>query len=144
MILYAVLVKCTDRRQHPSRELAALSFYDRGGEELRAHLDENQPHLGARTIEWIVTNDMRIGFYRERDSHRGDQVKLSQPEQIPGDPHVADATRKIWRFVCPTCPRDVPLGNKNLTTILDGLVEAAQGNTPMISLDVSYLPANLK
>lgn len=142
-MIYAVLVKCTDRRQHPSRELAALAFYDRGGDELRATLEENSAHLDARTIEWIVANDMRIWFYQDRDSHRGDQVKLSQPEHIPGGIHRGDAVKKIWRFECPTCRRDVPLGNRKLTTILDGLVEA-QGDTPVISLDVSYLPASLK
>lgn len=133
-----VIIVCTDRGAHHSRELDAL--------HLRGDLDR------ARLLGMAALADQRgdaAGAARARHSAEqwgGGLIRLGhrvgadgKREGLAGasDAHTEDRTLP-WRWRCPTCGRDVQLRDARVEQMVRGAVAAGDAH-----VDVSYLPGSI-
>jgi hypothetical protein len=142
-VIGEVRIICTDRKTHPSRELAPpLEIRDDPEWRKILHADGE---LTGEEAEWLYQNERTL--YWTRRSKRGGEVEATkveigqtQPDHVDleiGDP--GDGQGFLWRFKCPTCHRDLPLRTNKLNRILESHVKAG-----LRSLDISTKPSILR
>jgi hypothetical protein len=110
-----IRIICTDKRTHPSRELALFTIRD--DPRWRQALADD-PEFTPAEAAWLYEND-RITQVGERRRHGGGAVVSHDAESEP-DP----GARTRWRFTCPECGRDVPLRDETFRRLLDGVLAA--------------------
>lgn len=131
-----VRVVCTDKGTHASRELDVLTLTD--DPELLEVLLE-----GAAAGEYSEA-EARAQYEYERingTTTRSSKRKGANAAVVARRVSLErDAlTGSLYRFVCPTCRRDVPLSQEKLAVILEHYAHAGR-----VSFDISLLPANLR
>lgn len=141
-----IRVICTDRDTHPNREVGLLTVmigdYD---PEYRKRLEADE-ELSAEQARFLY-DEQRVQYIRDREARRGGRVEgvrvnfsgRRNNAEI-NDPNYADpddlyARGSLWRFVCPTCRRDVVMRGDRIRKLVDGLIHAGR-----VSVDLSYLP----
>ncbi|MDF2563315.1 MAG: hypothetical protein K0R99_4761 [Microbacterium sp.] len=109
-------IRCTDKGQHPSREIAQLAPKPQYNEK-GVWIAGDQSELGQTWDEWGLLPTRNRGF--------GEVVAKSVQSGGPGRP---------WRFTCTTCGRSPEISDQNLGAIVMGYIDRG-----VFSLDVSAI-----
>ena len=129
-----IRIVCTDKKTHPSRELALIIIRD--DPQWRQALADD-PEFTPAEAEWIYQRD-RI-TQMERRAARGGAVHARPAEVEPdGSDELETDDRRAqthWRFTCPECGRDTLLRDETFRRLLSG-VQAAGWRV----VDLSALP----
>lgn len=111
-----IRIVCTDRGEHPSRELAVVMATPNVRDQSRWTYSPTEFRQGPRGRVACQVVDDHVGG-------------LDAPKGV---------YRRRWKFSCPSCRRNPQFRDEQMTRLIEGLRSA--GTT---FVDLSYLPANL-